>query len=61
MKPMVELIGTDSNVFALAGKVSRVLKKAGQPEQAKEFQIKLSQCKSYSEAIVLMGDYVEIT
>lgn len=59
-KPKCKLVGTDGNVFALAGRVSRVLKQSGQPEKAREFTTKLSQCKNYSEAIVLMGDYVEI-
>ena len=59
-KPEVKLTGTDGNVFALGGKVSRALKKAGQPEQAKEFLDKLSQCESYSDALVLMGNYVKI-
>lgn len=59
-KPKCKLIGTDGNVFALAGQVSQALKKAGQPEKAKEFTEKLFQCQSYSEALVLMGDYVEI-
>ena len=59
-KPKCKLIGTDGNVFALAGQVSKVLKNAGQPEKAKEFTEKLFQCGSYNEALVLMGNYVEI-
>ena len=60
MKPKVKLIGTDGNVLALGARVSQALKKAGQLEQAKEFQTKLFQCKSYSEALVLMDSCVEI-
>ena len=60
-KPKCKLVGTDGNVFALAGKVTRALKDAGQSEKAKEFTEKLFKCRSYSEALVLMGDYVDIT
>ena len=51
---------TDGNVFALAGRVSKALKQVGQVEQAKEFTQKIFQCRSYDEALVLMGEYVEI-
>lgn len=59
-KPVCELIGTDGNVFTLAGKVTKALRKAGLHEEAKEFSGKLQQCTSYDEALVLMGNYVEI-
>ena len=59
-KPKCKLVGTDGNVFALAGKVSRALKQAGQSDKAKELQKKLFQCDSYGRAIVLMSEYVEI-
>lgn len=59
-KPTCKLIGTDGNVFALASKVNSVLKKEGLHEQAEEFKQKLAKCKSYNEALGLMGDYVDI-
>lgn len=59
-KPRCKLIGTDGNVFALAGRVSRTLKKAGMVEKAKEFTEKLKQCRSYDDALMLMDEYVEI-
>ena len=60
-KPACKLVGTDGNVFALAGRVSKALKQAGQAEQAKEFQGKLFQCGSYDEALILMQEYVEVS
>ena len=60
LKPKCKLIGTDGNVFALAGQVSKVLKAAGQKEKANEFQHKLMRCASYDDALILMGEYVEI-
>ena len=59
-KPICELIGTDGNVFALAGQVGKALKRDGQPEKATEFYEKLKATKSYDEALTLMGEYVEI-
>lgn len=60
MKPKCKLVGTNGNVFALAGKVSQTLRHAGQSDKAKEFQSKLLQCHSYDEALQLMMDYVEV-
>lgn len=60
MKPKCKLIGTDGNVFALAGCVSKALKKAGQADKAKEFTSKLFKCGSYDEALALMDDYVDV-
>ena len=61
MKPKCKLVGTDGNVFALAGRVGRALKEAGQFGQAKEFQFKLFKCGSYDEALALMQEYVEVS
>ena len=59
-KPTCQLIGTDGNVFALAARVTQALRRAGQPEKAKEFSGKLfSQCGSYDEALQLMLQYVD--
>ena len=59
-KPRCRLIGTDSNVFALAGQVKKTLVRAGQHDKAKEFEDKLLRCGSYDEALNLMREYVEV-
>lgn len=63
-KPKCRLVGTDGNVFALAGRVSEALKKAGLHEQAKEMSSKLMMCDSYNEgpgsALALFSKYVDI-
>lgn len=59
-KPKCKLTGTDGNVFALAGIVGEVLRKAGLAEKAKEFSSKLFQCHSYDEALCLISDYVDV-
>ncbi|MEK6878975.1 MAG: hypothetical protein AABY22_05175 [Nanoarchaeota archaeon] len=50
VKPRCRLVGTDGNVFCLAGRVGAALRKAGQPERAREFFSALMTCKSYEEA-----------
>ena len=59
-KPVCQLLGTDGNVFALAGRVSATLRKADLVEKISEFQGRLMSCGSYDDALVLMGEYVEI-
>lgn len=59
-KPSCELIGTDGNVFALAGRVISCLKKHGLKNQAQEVTEKLFRCKSYDEALSLFSMYVSI-
>ena len=59
-KPVCNLSDCDGNVFMLAGRVSKALKRAGLADKATEFQGKLSTCKSYDEALQLMIQYVEV-
>lgn len=60
MKPKCKLIGTDGNVFAIIGKVSKTLKEAGQPERAKEFVERATSAHSYDEVLAMLDDYVEV-
>lgn len=60
VKPKCTLSGTDGNVFALAGKVTRALKQAGQIDKAKDFNARLVQCGSYDAALQLMMEYVDV-
>ena len=59
LKPHCKLTGTDGNVFALAGRVSAALKRAGMPEKAKEFTDKVFACESYDAELRLMCEYVD--
>jgi len=59
-KPTCKLIGTDGNVFAIIGKVSKTLKQAGLREEAKEFLEKAVSAHSYDEALRLCCDYVKV-
>jgi hypothetical protein len=60
-KPVCKMIGTDGNIFFLAARVNKTLKKAGLDDESREFSSKLWKCQSYDNAIDLMSDYVEIT
>lgn len=60
MKPECKLIGEDGNVFGLIAIVSRTLKKNGLDDQAKEMTNRVFECDSYSEALQIMGEYVDI-
>lgn len=57
---MVQLTGTDSNVFALVGTVMSALRRAGKSSQAKEVAHRLFDCGSYEEALTLFQEYVEV-
>jgi len=59
-KPVVQLIGQDGNVFNLVGICSRALKKAGRLEEARAMQERVFKAASYTEALSIMGEYVEI-
>jgi hypothetical protein len=59
-KPKCKLVGTDGNIFALAGKVSQTLKKAGLKEEAKKMTNEVFACKSYEDALCTLGTYVDI-
>ena len=60
MKPTCQLSDSDGNVFALMGRVSKTLKRAGLNEEAKEMCERVFKCKSYDEALKLMMEYVEV-
>lgn len=59
VKPRCKLVGTDGNVFALAGRVGSALKRAGYRDEANEFYGRLTNCASYDDALCLMLEYVD--
>lgn len=62
-KPRCPLIGQDGNIFNLVGIAAGTLREAGLKDQAKELTQRIldGECHSYSEALRLIGEYVEIT
>lgn len=60
-KPDCPLIGQNGNIFNLAGIASLTLKEHGMEEQAEEMKERIYSSHSYSEALNIIGDYVNIT
>ena len=59
-KPKCPLIGSDGNIFCLLGIASRTLRENDMREQAQEMQSRVTASGSYSEALNILGEYVEI-
>ena len=59
LRPTIQLIGQDGNIFAIMGRASRLLKNAGQSDKAKEMCDRVTASQSYSEALNIVSEYVE--
>ena len=60
-KPDCPLSGQDGNIFNLMGIASRTLKEHGMEEEAREMRSRIMDSGSYDKALVIIGDYVNIT
>lgn len=60
-KPDCPLIGQNGNIFNLAGIAAITLKDHGMGEQAEEMRSRIYASGSYSEALNIIGEYVNIT
>jgi hypothetical protein len=60
VKPYVQVSGEDGNIFFIAGRAARALRKAGYPEKANELQRRLQEMHSYDEALNLICEYCEV-
>ena len=58
-KPQMELLGQDGNIFGIMGRASRLLKRAGQHEQAEEMISRVTACGDYNKALNIISEYVE--
>ena len=58
-KPQMELLNQDGNIFGIMGRASRLLKRAGQHEQADEMVSRVTACGDYYEALNIISEYVE--
>lgn len=59
VKPKIALVGEDGNIFSIAGRAGRALKRAGQYDKAKELYERLPKCESYEAAVMLVLEYVD--
>ena len=60
-KPDCELIGQDGNIFNLMGIASRTLRENGMKEEAAEMRTRIMASDSYSSALCIISEYVNIT
>lgn len=60
-KPDCALIGQDGNIFNLVGIAKRTLQEHGMNGQAKEMTDRVFASGSYSEALCIISEYVNIT
>lgn len=58
-RPKMELVGMDGNIFAIMGRASRVLMKAGMSDDAREMVDRVQECGSYNEALNMVSRYVQ--
>lgn len=59
LRPKMQLIGQDGNIFAIMGRASRLLKSSGQGDKAKEMRDRVISCDSYQKALSIVSEYVE--
>ena len=59
-KPRCKLIGEDGNIFNLIGIAARALRHAGLADKATEMSQKVMQSQSYTEALSIIMEYVEV-
>ena len=59
LRPKMQLIGQDGNIFAIMGRASRLLKNSGQGEKVKEMRDRVMSCDNYQKALNIISEYVE--
>ena len=59
MKPRMDLIGHDGNIYAIMGRASGLLKDAGMKEQSDEMLRRVTSSGSYEEALHIVSEYVD--
>ena len=58
-RPKMKLAGMDGNIFFILGKASQLLKRSGQPEQAKEMTDRVYRSGDHGKALSIISEYVE--
>ena len=59
LRPKMQLIGQDGNIFVIMGRASRLLTDYGQADKAKEMRGRVMSCDSYQKALNIVSEYVE--
>lgn len=59
VKPKMNLVGEDGNIYAILGRASKLLRQAGQGDHAEEMTARVTSSHSYYEALGIVSEYVE--
>ena len=59
VKPKMELVGRDGNIFSIMGTASQLLQMAGMHDQNKEMIDRVTSCRDYDQALHIISEYVE--
>ena len=59
VKPKMELLGRDGNIFSIMGTASQLLQMAGMHDQNKEMIDRVTSCRDYDQALHIIREYVE--
>ena len=59
IRPKMQLVGQDGNIFAIMGRAGRLLTDCGQADKAKEMRDRVMSCDSYQKALSIVSEYVE--
>ena len=59
VKPKMELLGRDGNIFSIMGTASQLLQMAGMHDQNKEMIDRVTSCHDYDQALHIISEYVE--
>lgn len=59
MRPQMNLVGEDGNIFAILGRAAQLLKENGMIEEAKEMTRRVFASHSYEKALHIISEYVE--
>lgn len=59
VKPKMELLGRDGNIFSIMGTAFQLLQMAGMHDQNKEMIDRVTSCRDYDQALHIISEYVE--
>ena len=59
VKPKMELLGRDGNIFSIMGTASQLLQMAGMNDQNREMIDRVTSCSDYDQALHIISEYVE--
>lgn len=59
VKPSMQLLGHDGNIFAIMGTASGLLHRAGMADQSKEMIDRVTSCDDYYKALNIISEYVD--